>query len=79
MTFDEFFYLQVPTYAALSMCFHEAELYAIIRNKFTLPISNYFEQNWKRFLDDCFIFLGLSLIKPNECFKEYQPSYTIYY
>ena len=55
-----------PTYATLSMGFHEIELYAIIRNKFTLPISNYFEQNWKRFLDDCFIFLRLSLIKPNE-------------
>ena len=55
-----------PTYATLSMGFHEIELYAIIRNKFTLPVSNYFEQNWKRFLDDCFIFLRLSLIKRNE-------------
>ena len=76
MTFDEMFYLQTqgttmgtifaPTYATLLMAFHEIELYAIIRNKFTLPVSNYFEQNWKRFLDDCFIFLRLSLIKPNE-------------
>ena len=55
-----------PTYATLSMGFHEIELYAITRNKFTLPVSNYFEQNWKIFLDDCFIFLRLSLIKPNE-------------
>ena len=55
-----------PTYATLSMGFHEIELYAIIRNKFTLPVSNYFEQNWKRFLDDCFAFLTLSLIKPNK-------------
>ena len=76
VAFDEMFYLQIqgtamgtifaPTYATLSMGFHEIELYAIIRNKFTLPVSNYFEQNWKRFLDDCFIFLRLSLIKPNE-------------
>ena len=76
MSFDEMFYLQiqgtasgtifVSTYATLSMGFHEIELYAIIRNKFTLPVSDYFEQNWKRFLDDCFIFLRLSLIKPNE-------------
>ena len=76
MTFDEMFYLQIqrtamgtifaPTYATLSMGFPEIELYAIIRNKFILPVSNYFEQNWKRFLDDCFIFLRLSLIKPNE-------------
>ena len=76
MTFDEMFYFQTqgtamgtvfaPTYATLSMGFHEIELYAIIRNKFTLSVSNYFEQNWKRFLDDCFIFLRLSLIKPYE-------------
>ena len=55
-----------PTYSTLSMGFHEIELYAIIRNKFTLSVSNYFEQNWKSFLDDCFIFLRLSLIKPYE-------------
>ena len=76
MTFDEMFYLQIQgaamgtifatTCATLSMGFHEIELYAIIRNKFTLPASNYFEQNWKRFLDDYFIFLRLSLIKPNK-------------
>ena len=76
MTFGEMFYLQIqgtakgtifaPTYTTLSMGFHEIKLYAIIRNKFTLPISNYLEQNWKRFLDDCFIFLRLSLIKPNK-------------
>ena len=76
MTFDEMFHLQIQgtamgiifaqAYATLSMGFHETELYAIIRNKFTLPVSNYFEQNWKRFLDDCFIFLRLSLIKSNE-------------
>ena len=48
------------------MGFHEIELYATIRNKFTLPASNYLEQNWKRFLDDCFIFLRLNLIKSNE-------------
>ena len=32
----------------------------------TLTVSNCFEQSWKRFLDDCFIFLRLSLIKPNK-------------
>ena len=56
----------VQTYATLLMGFHETELYAIIRNKFTPPVSNYVEQNWKRFLDDCLIFLRLCLIKPNE-------------
>ena len=76
MTFDKMFYFQIqgttmgtifsPTYATLSMGFHKIELYAIIRNKFTLPVCNYFEQNWKRFLDDCYIFLRLSLIKPSK-------------
>ena len=76
MTFEEIFYFQIqvtamdtifaPLYPTLSMAFHEIKLYAIVRDKFTLPISNYFEQDWKRFLDDCFIFLRLSLIKPNE-------------
>ena len=76
ITFDQMFYLQMQgtamgtifalTQATLSMGFHETELYTIIRNKFTLTVSNYFEQNWKRFFDDCFIFLRLSLIKPNE-------------
>ena len=75
MTFDEMFYLEIQgtamgtifalTYATLSMDFHEIKLYAIIRSKFTLLVSNYFEQNWKRFLDDFFISLRLSLIKPN--------------
>ena len=42
-------YLYEYEYATLSMGFHEIELYDIIRNKFTLPVSNYFEQNWKSF------------------------------
>ena len=43
------------TYATLSMGFHEMELYTT-RSKFTLPVSNYFEQNWKRLLGDCFTY-----------------------
>ena len=88
MTFDEMFYLQIQgiaigtifalTYATLSIGFHEIELCAIIRNKFTLPVSNYFEQNWKRFLDDCFIkFKKTKRIAG--CSKQYQTSYTICY
>ena len=61
MTFDEMFYLQIQG-TAMGTIF--APTYS--RNKFTLPVSNYFEQNWRRFLDDCFIFLRLSLIRPNK-------------
>ena len=35
-------------------------------NKFTPPVSNHFEQNWKIFLDNGFTFLRLSLIKANK-------------
>ena len=50
----------------LFMGYQDKELYAIIRNMLTRPISNYFEQNWQWFLDDCFIFSRVSLIKPDE-------------
>ena len=76
MLFEKIFYLAIqgtamgtifaPTYGTLSIDYHEIELYAIIKNKFTLPVSKDFEQNWKRYLDDCFILLRVSLINPNE-------------
>ena len=40
------------------------------KKKFTLPVFSYIEQNCKRFLDDSFIFLRLSLIKPNKLLDE---------
>ena len=52
--------------ATLFIGYQDKELYAIIRNMLTRPISNYFEQNWQWFLDDCFIFSRVSLIKPDE-------------
>ena len=55
MTFDEVLYLQMQrttmgtifasTYATLSIDYHEIELCAIIGNKFSLPVSQYVEQN----------------------------------
>ena len=57
MNFYEMFYLQTqeasmatyfaPAFATLSMRYLEMKQYAIIRNKFNLPVFNYFEQNWK--------------------------------
>ena len=69
------------TYATSLMGFHEIELYAIIRNKFTLLVSNELEQNWKRFLDDCLIFKIMfnKSKRAARCLKQYQSSYTIYY
>ena len=95
MTFDKMFYLQIqgpamgttsaPTYATLSMGFHEIDLYTIIRNKFTLPFSNYFEQNWTILSKIFRWLLHIFKIKFNKakriarCFKQCQPSYIIYY
>ena len=69
------------TYATSLMGFHEIELYAIIRNKFTLPVSNELEQNWKRFSDDCLIFKIMfnKAKRVARCLKQDQRSYTIYY
>ena len=36
------------------------------KKKITFPFSSYFEENWKIFSDDCFIFLRLNLIKPKK-------------
>ena len=55
-----------PTYATLTMGYHEEKLYTIIRNKFNDPQSEYFEKHRKRFLEDCFIFLNEYFIKPEE-------------
>jgi len=75
LTFDELYYLQLqgtamgtifaPTYASLTMAFHETSLYDVIENKFGDLAKNYFVENWKRFLDDCEILLDISLIDPN--------------
>ena len=83
MTFDEMFYLQIqgtamgtifaPTYATLSMGFHETELYTIIRNKFTL---------WKKDLYG-YLFktnelkkICLLQIKPPQALLEKYPIFT---
>ena len=42
-------------YAKLPMGYHEIKLHTIIKNKFILPVSRYFEQIG-RLLDDCFVF-----------------------
>ena len=44
-----------PTYATLTLAFLEVELYSKIRVLYGDAVCKYFVDNWKRFLDDCFI------------------------
>lgn len=45
-----------PAYAILTIGYLETLLYKQIKQKFGDIVHNYFVLNWKRFLDDCFIF-----------------------
>ena len=79
--FDEMLYLQIqgtavgtifsPTCLPLTMGYHEIKLYSIIKiitnyKKFILPVSSCLEQNWKRFLNECFIFFKIKLDKTKQ-------------
>ena len=55
-----------PTYANLTMAYHEIQVYIVIKNTYSLVVSKFFEENWFQFLDDCEIFLNTKLIKPND-------------
>ena len=55
-----------PIYANLSMGYHEIKLHDLIELNYNLDIRHYFVENWKRFLDDCEIFLNTDLIKPDD-------------
>ena len=52
-----------PTYANVTMGYHEIKVYSITRQSYALA-SKYFENSWFRFLDECQILLKVSLIKP---------------
>ncbi|XP_061170396.1 uncharacterized protein LOC133179719 [Saccostrea echinata] len=64
--FDDENYLQIkgtamgtkvaPTYACLVMGFLEEKLYTILPETFDLDFTQYIKENWKRYLDDRFIF-----------------------
>ena len=55
-----------PTYANLSMGYHEIKLNDLIELNYNLDIKQYFVKDWKRFLDDCEILLNTDLIKPDD-------------
>ena len=44
-----------PTYATLILGYLEIRLYEIVEEKYGQEFRIYIENNWKRFLDDCFI------------------------
>ena len=64
--FDNQFFLQTkgtamgtkvaPTYATLVMDFLEEKLYSVLPDVIDEDTSKYIRENWKRYLDDCFIF-----------------------
>ena len=54
----------VPTYANLTMGYHEIKVYSIIRQSYALA-SKHFENSWFRYLDNCQMFLKVNLIKPD--------------
>ena len=74
--FDNEYFLQLqgtamgtvfaPTYANLSMAYHEIKLYDLIELNYNLHIGQYFVEKWKRFLNDCEILLKTDLIKPDD-------------
>ena len=63
--FDDNYYLQkcgtamgtkmAPTYATLFMGYLEEKFYTEIEKRFDANVRLYFENNWLRYLDDCFI------------------------
>ena len=44
-----------PTYANLVMGYHEIQIYEKSSQIFGDNFSKYLKENWKRYLDDCFI------------------------
>ena len=44
-----------PTYATLVLAYLEEKLYVQTEIKYGKEIARYIKDNWKRFLDDCFI------------------------
>ena len=71
LTFDSMLFLQLketatgtvlaPTYANLTMAYHEVQVYFVIKNTYSLVVSKFFEENWFRFLDDWEIPLNTKL------------------
>ena len=74
-TYNGRFYLQIrglsmgtksaPTLATLVMAYLEIKLYDIIGERYGRQIQEEFTQNWRRFLDDCFLSWNTEIDTPN--------------
>ena len=74
--FDKKYFLQLqgtamgtvfaPIYVNVSKGYHEIKLYDLIELNYNLDITQYFVENWNRFLDDCEILLNTDLIKADD-------------
>ena len=58
-----------PVYATLVVSYLEEKLYNEIKSSFEHDFSSFFIDNWKRFLDDCFIPWTKSENQLNNCTK----------
>ena len=87
--FNDTYFLQIkgaamgtkfaPIYATLILGYLEETLYRKVEDVFDLNFKTYIEENFKRFLDDCFILFRKSdedLIKLHELINTLHPSLT---
>ena len=54
-----------PTYANVTMTYHEIKVHSIMRQSYALASKN-FENSWFTFLDDCKILLKVNLVNSND-------------
>ena len=57
-------FIKLPTYATLVMKYLELQFYEKCKNEFGVNNGKYIEENWHRFLDDCYIALDATNINP---------------
>ena len=79
MKFNDEFYNQIkgtrmgtivaPTYATLLMGYLEIKLYSVYTFKYRELLAEYINDNWNRFLDDCYTALRSSQISPEEYYS----------
>ena len=55
-----------PTYATLVMAYIEIKMYELCELKYGKITKDIIEEEWSRFLDDCFIALDSNILQPNE-------------